>query len=53
MEQRHEFDIERTTPMNILGHIMTGSISISQSQTETEIDTRYTLIMIAITGVYV
>ena len=27
MEQRHEFDIERTTPMNILGHIMTGSIS--------------------------
>ena len=27
MEQRLEFDIERTTPMNILGHIMTGSIS--------------------------
>ncbi len=27
MEQRHEFDIERTTPMNILGNIMTGSIS--------------------------
>ena len=27
MEPEHEFDIERTTPMNILGNIMTGSIS--------------------------